>query len=555
MTVLRSGHDCRPGHGAGQPGPSGTPEAPEELSLAAEFDTPDRERWRELVAEALSKSGREVDAASAEAAIATATDDGFDIAAYTAEDAPGVPTGAPGLPPFTRASRPEGHVAEGWYRRQRRAFGADVDPKDAHEIVMADLENGVSSLWLVLGDAGGPPVDTLPTLLDGVYLDLAPVALSAGRDTPDAAATLLRLASEHGVTTALGGSLGYDPLLARTHGGAVLTGEFTDAMVEHSRAAADRHPNLATVVADGLPYHEAGGSDGQELGAALAAGLHAVRVLNDAGLSVDDAFARARVPLAATADQFATIAELRAARRLLGPDRLVAGASAGARALRQHAVTSPVMMTSRDPWVNMLRTTVACVGGRRRWGGRGHRAAVRRRARPARRLRPPDRPQHPGAAGGGVPPGPRDRPGRRVLVRRVAHRRARPRRLGGVHRDRAAPAGSAAALDSGSLAATLAATWDRAVEPARPPPGPDHRRQRVPEPAEKLPEPQPAAPARPRPAGCPASAHAQAFEALRDRADAADQRPRVVPRHARPVARHTARATFAANLFQAGGMR
>ena len=100
----------------------------------------------------------------------------------------------PGLPPFTRASRPEGHVAEGWYRRQRHAFAADVDPKDAHEIVMAELENGVSSLWLVLGDAGGPPVDTLPTLLDGVFLDLAPVALSAGRDTPDAAATLLRLA-------------------------------------------------------------------------------------------------------------------------------------------------------------------------------------------------------------------------------------------------------------------------------------------------------------------------------------------------------------------------
>ncbi len=345
------------------PGPSGTPEAPEVLSLAAEFDTPDRAQWRELVAEALSRSGREVDAASAEAAIATATDDGFDIAAlYTAEDVPDVPTGAPGLPPFTRASRPEGHVAEGWYRRQRHAFAADVDPKDAHEILMAELENGVSSLWLVLADAGGPPVDTLPTLLDGVFLDLAPVALSAGRDTPDAAATLLRLASEHGVTRALGGSLGYDPLFARTHGGEALTDAFTDALVEHSRAAADRHPNLATVVADGLPFHEAGGSDGQELGAALAAGLHAVRVLNDAGLSVDDAFARVEIRLAATADQFATLAKLRAARRCWDRIGSVAGASEGARALREHVVTSPAMMTSRDPWVNILRTTVATVG-------------------------------------------------------------------------------------------------------------------------------------------------------------------------------------------------
>ncbi|CAM5383467.1 methylmalonyl-CoA mutase OS=Streptomyces antimycoticus OX=68175 GN=SANT12839_085060 PE=3 SV=1 [Streptomyces antimycoticus] len=35
------------------------------------------------------------------------------------------------------------------------------------------------------------------------------------------------------------------------------------------------------------------------------------------------------------------------------------GAPSEARAQRQHAVTSPVMMTRRDPWVNMLRTTVA----------------------------------------------------------------------------------------------------------------------------------------------------------------------------------------------------
>ncbi|NEC18039.1 methylmalonyl-CoA mutase family protein, partial [Streptomyces parvus] len=31
-------------------------------------------------------------------------------------------------------------------------------------------------------------------------------------------------------------------------------------------------------------------------------------------------------------------------------------------AQRQHAVTSPVMMTRRDPWVNMLRTTLATLG-------------------------------------------------------------------------------------------------------------------------------------------------------------------------------------------------
>ena len=47
---------------------------------------------------------------------------------------------------------------------------------------------------------------------------------------------------------------------------------------------------------------------------------------------------------------------------------------------------------------------------------------------------------------------------------------------------------------------------------------------------------------------------AQEFEALRDAADAADRRPSVYLATIGPIARHTARAAFAANLFQAGGL-
>jgi methylmalonyl-CoA mutase len=69
--------------------------------------------------------------------------------------------------------------------------------------------------------------------------------------------------------------------------------------------------------------------------------------------------------LAATADQFGTIAKLRAARRLWARVAEVCGAPAVA--VPQHVVTSATMMTRRDPWVNMLRTTLACfaagVGG------------------------------------------------------------------------------------------------------------------------------------------------------------------------------------------------
>ena len=86
-----------------------------------------------------------------------------------------------------------------------------------------------------------------------------------------------------------------------------------------------------------------------------------------AGLSRRRGVRPAGVPLRASADQFTTIAGLRAARRLWDRVGEVSGASPEARAQRQHAVTSSVMTTQRDPWVNMLRTTVACfaagVGG------------------------------------------------------------------------------------------------------------------------------------------------------------------------------------------------
>src|SRR6185312_1912440 len=86
----------------------------------------------------------------------------------------------------------------------------------------------------------------------------------------------------------------------------------------------------------------------------------------DAGLSVAAALDAVEFRFAVSADQFASIAKLRAARRVWGRVASLCAATP-ARGERQQAVTSAAMMTRRDPWVNMLRTTVACfaaaVGG------------------------------------------------------------------------------------------------------------------------------------------------------------------------------------------------
>jgi methylmalonyl-CoA mutase len=70
-----------------------------------------------------------------------------------------------------------------------------------------------------------------------------------------------------------------------------------------------------------------------------------------------------------------------------------------------------------------------------------------------------------------------------------------------------------------------------------------------------LPSRRPAAEVLPAsPGGLPRVRAAAAFEELRDRAESAVPRPAVYLATLGAIARHTARATFAANLFQAGGL-
>src|SRR4051812_8854890 len=337
-------------------------EVPDDLALAAEFPAATREQWRELVAGVLRKSGRDDLPDPVEDALRRPVATGVTVAPlYTAEDAGDLPTaaGMPGLAPYVRGARaggdPESGVPGGWDIRQRHAHPDVAVTKDA---VAADLENGVTSLWLVLGE-GAIPVESLREVLSDVLLDLAPVTLQGGTQAAEAFLDFV----DGRTDLAPGSALGLDPLGVQAAGGEEqdLTG-----LADVARRAA-AHEGLRTVVVDGTVFADAGASAVEELGCSLAAGVAYLRALTDGGLSVDEAFGQLEFRYSATADQFTTIAALRAGRRLWDRVGDASGASADVRAQRQHAVTSSVMTTRRDPWVNMLRTTIACfaagVGG------------------------------------------------------------------------------------------------------------------------------------------------------------------------------------------------
>ncbi|GAB3464721.1 methylmalonyl-CoA mutase subunit beta [Actinophytocola sediminis] len=327
------------------------------LALASDFPAATADQWRALVGGVLRRSGVETD--DVEAALASPTYDGFDLKPlYTARDGAS-PAGFPGLPPFVRGGTPAGQIHAGWDVRQRHAH---PDPATTTQAILADLENGGTSLWLVAG-ASGLPVDALADVLAEVYLDLAPVTLDAGHDLTAAAEALLAVYADKGVRASeVRGNLGADPIGLRARTG---TDTDLDGAIALAVSTAARYPRLRALVVDALPYHEAGSADSQELGYAIATGVAYLRALTAAGLDVPTAAGLVEFRLAATVDQFATIAKLRAARRLWARVTEVCGA--GTRTAPQHAVTSSTMTTRRDPWVNMLRTTIACfaagVGG------------------------------------------------------------------------------------------------------------------------------------------------------------------------------------------------
>jgi methylmalonyl-CoA mutase len=532
------------------------PAPPDELVLAGEFPAATREQWTALVDGVLRKSGRigaDAQPGAGVDKLVRHTPDGIPVAPlYTAADVADLPPiGVPGRPPFVRGATADGPVPDGWDVRARHE---DPDARGAHEAVVADLENGVTSIWLATGDGS-----QLPTVLDGVLLDLAPVALDTGGADTGAAAAFLAMGKALADPAALLGTLGLDPIGLRARTG---VGPDVASVVPLAQRVTAEHPSVRAIVVDALPVHAAGGADAQELGFAVAAGVAYLRVLTDAGLDVAAAARLLEFRYAATDEQFPTIAKLRAARRLWArvlEECGAAGVDRAAGAQHQHAVSSPIMFTRRDPYVNLLRGTVAGfaagVGGAdavtvapfdaalgastsfSRRIARNTQALLIREAHLARVVDP---------AGGAW------------LVESLTDALARA--AWAFFQELEAAGGAVVALDSGLVAARIApvrAAREKAAATRR---APITGVSEFPDLAETpVGRASGQAPSSPGPnGGLPVYRPAAAYEAYRDRSDAVlaatGARPTAFLATLGPLATYSARASFARNLLAAGGI-
>ena len=231
------------------------------------------------------------------------------------------------------------------------------DPEAVNAAVLADLEGGAASVILsgaVLADS-----EPLGRALAGVAMELAPVALDAGIDGPDAA-NALAVAAKGGPRARLMFHL--DPLTAfATAGGSPRP---IAAHVELAANTAARHagayPEATFFLATGRAAHEAGGSAGQALGFAAAAAATYVRAAVDAGLPIERALAGTVLGVSVDATYFDSLAKVRALRLIWRSLSRAFGHEAPAVI---EARSSRRMLAATDPWPNLLRLTAAGFAG------------------------------------------------------------------------------------------------------------------------------------------------------------------------------------------------
>jgi methylmalonyl-CoA mutase len=317
----------------------------DDLPLAAEFPAATGEQWRKLVDGVLK-------GAPFDKRLVAKTYDGLAIQPLYERKAQAQPVAgrAPGM---------------AWTVMQRVDH---PDPAAANAEALHDLENGATGLSLVFAGAVGAygyglaaDEATIARALDGVYFDAGiAIDLDLSPQTKDAGALLAALVKARGIAPAATHiRFGFDPIgAASVGGGSPLPwsgiAPIFNAAIADLKAQGFRGPFAP---ADGRVVHNAGGSEAQELAYVLAVAVEYLRALEADGTALDDARGMIYFRLVADADQFLTVAKFRALRKLWARVEEACGLAPAPAFVA--AETAWRMMTRRDPYVNMLRATIA----------------------------------------------------------------------------------------------------------------------------------------------------------------------------------------------------
>lgn len=316
-----------------------------DLLKEAHFPELGMERWRALAEKALGD-------ATFEDALVSRTDDGIriDPLALRASDARPAGSRANPLAPWSVVQRID-----------------DPDPGRANRQALEDIEQGATGLALVFEGAPnafgyGLPAkpEAMAVALHNVPFNRTYLRIDAHPASRASVDWLVAFLGKRRVDPSrLNVSFGIDP--AAIFGG---TGHLKMS-IEALRASMPQ--SLAHFFALGLPgillegdgrvFHNAGATEAQELGVAIASAVSHLRMFEEARQPLVYAAPHIGFSLAVDQDQFVSMAKLRALRVLWA--RVKEACAIPPAAVSIHAETSCRMMTEKDFETNILRNTIA----------------------------------------------------------------------------------------------------------------------------------------------------------------------------------------------------
>ena len=311
---------------------------------------------------------------------------------YTAEDTAGLAymDNLPGFAPYKRGPKATMYTGRPWTVRQYAGFST---AEESNIFYRKNLEAGQQGLSVafdlathrgydsdharVEGDVGkaGVAIDSvedMKILFDSIPLDKVSVSMTMNGAVLPVMASFIVAAQEQGVAPEqLAGTLQNDILKEF-----MVRNTYIYPPAPSMRIVSDiigytanHMPKFNSISISGYHMQEAGATNVQELAYTIADGIEYVRTAINNGMDVDKFAPRLSFFFAIGMNFFMEIAKLRAARILWATlmEEKFAPQDDRSLVLRTHCQTSGVSLTSKDPYNNIMRTTIeamsAVLGG------------------------------------------------------------------------------------------------------------------------------------------------------------------------------------------------
>ena len=311
---------------------------------------------------------------------------------YTAEDTKDLAhmDNLPGFAPFKRGPKATMYAGRPWTVRQYAGFSTAEKSNAFYRKNLAAGQQGLSVAFdlathrgydsdheRVEGDVGkaGVAIDSvedMKILFDQIPLDKVSVSMTMNGAVLPVMASFIVAAEEQGVVPEqLAGTLQNDILKEFMVRNTYIyppapSMKIVSDIIAYTTA---RMPKFNSISISGYHMQEAGATNVQELAYTIADGIEYVRTAIGSGMDVDKFAPRLSFFFAIGMNFFMEIAKLRAARILWATlmEEKFTPQDQRSLMLRTHTQTSGVSLTSKDPYNNIMRTTIeglsAVLGG------------------------------------------------------------------------------------------------------------------------------------------------------------------------------------------------